>query len=123
MPEEGYVKVRTTAARGAYPVKNAIVTVLIEGENISDVTDESGNTGRLSVKAPPASLSKSLGQERPYAIYDVRIDAEGYIPLIIRGIPVFEDQTSIVQAALVPLFAAGGRTEPIVRELRPDFAL
>ena len=103
-----------------YPVKGAKVTVFTGSpENMeitdSDITDESGKTKTFGLAAPPRSLSQQSGTAAlPYALYNIAVQADGFLDNIHLNIPVFRGVTSLQRSDLTPIKVAGGRTAPII---------
>ena len=105
----GQLEISATKADGALPVTGA--TVRITGAEEANrfivyslKTDIDGNTSAVSLPAPSADLSmKPDTNENGYAIYDVEVNAEGYYPRIIRGVPVFAGIKSIQPVNMIPL--------------------
>ncbi len=121
----GGLIVSVTTARGLYPVSDAMVTVFsTEEETVrtvdSDKSDMSGKTKTFLLPTPAKSLSESVGAEkRPYAVYDVTVEADGYVKQRFIKIPVFSGVTSLQKADLLSLSAAGGNVgERIIDEGR-----
>lgn len=102
----GILAVRVYTAGGALPVAGATVTVSAEDgeEDFLRVlyTDESGKTPPLNLAAPPASASLSPGGARPYAIYRIRVESNGYYPHENRRVPVFAGVRSVQGVELIP---------------------
>lgn len=102
-----------TAVRSLYPVKNARVTVFTgdyENMNIIDtaLTDESGRTKTFLLPTPQKSLSLDENNTvLPYALYNMLIEADGYIKNIHLNIPVFSTVTSLQQSNLLLEETAG----------------
>lgn len=117
--ENGRLIAMVTYTDRIYPVKNAEVTVFTGSpENMqvvgTAVTDESGKTGKFELAAPPRSLSQQSGSAAvPYALYNMRIKADGFLENIHLNIPVFRGVTSVQRSDLTPISVAGGRTAPI----------
>ncbi len=115
----GTLIVSVYTAGGAIPVEGALVTIRGGEQNSSGVlsilyTDQSGNTPRITLPAPPASESEAPGTEKPYATYNIEVDKENYYPRSFINVPVFAGTTSIQPVNLVPL------TEYNQDMLRPD---
>lgn len=112
----GGLIVSVTTARGLYPVMGAVVTVFSgEGEQMqtidSDKSDESGRTKLFILSTPSKSLSESAGAtERPYAVYNVSVEADGYVKQEFMNVPVFSGVTSLQNADLLSMSAAGDNT-------------
>ena len=94
---------------GAIPIPDA--TVRIRGadeENrfteYSLVTDRDGITDRVSLPAPPRSLSLAPGApEKPYASYDVEIIKEGFYTTRILGAAIFAGIDADIPVVMLPL--------------------
>ena len=102
-----------TTVRSLYPVPNAKVTVFsgdYDNMNImaSAFTDESGRTDPFILDTPSKALSMdSQNQIKPYATYNMLVEADGYIPNIHLNIPVFSSVTSLQNSNLMLLETAG----------------
>ena len=107
-----------TTVRALYPVKNAKVTVFTgDYDNMnmidSDLTDESGRTKAFTLPTPQKALS--LEQDNtiiPYALYNMAVEADGYIKNIHLNIPVFSGVTSLQQSNLLLEETAGADKSP-----------
>ena len=104
----GDLIVQVTIARGSVPIEGATATVTEgtrSGKEIAVlVTDNSGRTRRLPLPAPSAELSQAPnGIARPYSVYHVLIEKEGYYPVQLLNIPIFDKITSIQPVSLLPL--------------------
>ena len=127
LPEEnntqsvGKLIVNVTSLRGLYPVSGASVTVFSgpfeQREEIQTLTtDESGRTKPFVLEAPAKYLSESISDsnEIPYAQYNILIRADGFVDQINMNVPVFSGVTSLQDADLMLISAAGNRTQPRV---------
>ena len=120
---QGTLRFRTYTARNALPVPNARVIVfkIIGGKphTFYDlVTDQSGQTEIVPLPAPLSQLSQTPDSGiQPYSLYDADITAEGYAPVAIRNLPVFEGILSVQRTALVPSSEGSGET---INENEPD---
>ncbi len=104
----GDLIVQVSIARGSIPVEGAAVTVTDNAPSPNHIallmTDNSGRTERLSLSAPSRELSQTPnGTQRPYSVYHVLIEKEGYYPVQLLNIPIFDRISSIQPVALVPL--------------------
>ncbi len=105
----GRIIVELSSNGRAQPIRNA--SIVISDSNTNRVVSrqtltnsESGKTNSVSVDAPDISLS--LTEETrvlPYAIYNITITAPGYYDYTVRGVQVFADRVSILEADLLPL--------------------
>ena len=110
LTETGFLITQVFAAGRAYPLSGATVQISYPEQNgIITVyrvllTDISGNTEKLSLPAPPKSLSESYGSmEMPYAVYEVLVTLTGYYPIRIKAVPIFSTITSIQPINMIPL--------------------
>lgn len=102
-----------TAVRSLYPVKNAKITIFTgdyQDMNVidTDLTDQSGRTKAFILPTPERALS--LDQNNtviPYALYNMAVEADGYIENIHLNIPVFGTVTSLQQSNLLLEETAG----------------
>lgn len=107
-----------TSIRGLYPVNNAKVTVFTGSyDNMAvidtSLTDQSGRTKTFILPTPEKAIS--LDQEStalPYAVYNMLIEADGYIKNIHLNIPVFGGVTSLQQSNLLLEETAGEDKSP-----------
>lgn len=108
--EIGRLLVSVTSSVGYIPIKNATVKIYAERQKDGErlllqdlTTDESGQTERVILPAPPKSLSQESPETRPYAQYDVEVSAEGYEPVSINGSEVMADELSVQNVEMNPL--------------------
>ena len=105
----GYLIIRATTASEALPLEDALVTVYGTLPNFSAAvarlkTGSDGLTPKLALTTPPKSLSQTPDSEDfPYATYNVTVQKNGYTPLSLYRIPLFDGVTSIQPADLIPL--------------------
>lgn len=120
----GSLSFRTYTARNALPVPNANIVVF---KTIGDkrhtfynlTTDRSGQTKEVTLPAPPSSLSQSpTSGVQPYSLFDAEITAEGFNPVSIRNLPVFEGVLSVQRAAMIP--SAGMSAGETITEEEPE---
>ncbi len=102
-----------TTVRTLYPVPNAKVTVFTGDYNAMNVidtalTDNSGRTREFVLPTPQKELSlESENTKIPYAVYNLMVEADGYVPNIHLNIPVFSGVTSIQGSNLMLKETAG----------------
>ena len=84
-------------------MKDAKITVY-DGNSIIAyrVTDKSGSTAIVAVEAPDRETSENPGDNKPYATVNVEIIKDGFIPLKINGVQVFAEETSVLNADMIP---------------------
>lgn len=106
--EVGYLTVRVSTAGGAIPLEN--VAVNIRSGNVEDssiiyalTTDRDGLTPTVSLPTPPRTASEVPQYTAPiYAVYNVDVYAEGYLPAFFNNVPIFSGINSVQPAVLVP---------------------
>ncbi len=104
----GTLIVSVYTAGGAIPVEDALVIIRGSEQNSSGVlsvlyTDQSGNTPRITLPAPPAAESEKPGTDKPYATYNIEVDKENFYPRTFINVPLFAGTTSIQPVNLIPL--------------------
>ena len=101
----GYLTVQVTTAAGAIPLEGAAVTVR-DGESGTVLyelrSDADGRTRRVSLSAPPRSISASPSVARPYALYGITVSLPLYESAVYENVPIFDGITAIQQATLIP---------------------
>ena len=106
--ETGFMQIRATALQQSVPVSGAkIVISRPVGEEASvmwsDTTDESGKSSVVELPAPSRELSeRPNGGAVPYAVYNVRVDAQGFYTVYNINAQVFPGQLSIVAVDMIP---------------------
>ena len=114
----GLLQVNTVNIQNNFPIQNARVSIRYRedpGKIIEQVeTNSSGQTAQVSLPAPPAALSLEPGTARPYAEYDILVEAPGFVPLEIDGTEILADSTAIQPAALTPIGAGEPAEDPVV---------
>ena len=125
----GYLQANVTTLRRVLPVEGAVITVFT-GDNgnrtviETDVTDDSGKSGVFSLKTPAKAFSESAAAtQRPYALYNLEVKADGYVDRVYLNIPVFSGVTSVQNVDLVSIPAAGSNTSPDISDEMPDYDL
>ena len=101
----GYIKIRVTTVGGTVPAAGASVKITdkIGGDMLYDLrTNMGGVTPTVMLPAPRETESLTPGAVRPYGIYDIRIIKEGYIPVELTDVPIFDRVTSVQSVDLLP---------------------
>ena len=105
----GYLIVKVSTARGVIPLVGATVNIRESKDENSSVlfslqTDRDGRTEKISLPTPPRSASQSPNSGTvPYALYNIDVFYDGYVPLFFQNVPIFPTVTSIQPAVMVPL--------------------
>ena len=114
----GYLIIQVRTADGAVPLSGAEIRILDEeGNTIRELTtDESGETEAVSLETVDKSFSLSPDYTgTPYTAYDVLVRASGFDSLYISEIPIYEGETAIQPAPLVPMLEM--QRSPMVTEI------
>ena len=107
MAESGYFTARVYTSKGEIPISEA--SVVIESYDSrailgARVTDDNGRINPIAISTPKKSESQSPGaDEQPFTTVNVRISHPRYYTYYIRNAQVFEGETSIADAELVPI--------------------
>lgn len=105
MKSTGYLIVRVSTAQQAFPVSGAAVTVYEtpSGSAVaSSSTDESGQSDRFELPAPPIENSESPNQSNPFLSYTVRVSHPNYASVQASGVAVFPGITSSLPVSMIP---------------------
>lgn len=108
-PETGYIRVKVSSSNQALPVKGAGITISknIDSKNYiihQETTDRSGLTQNLPLPAPDdqSSMTPSGNGTPRFAVYDMLVQRDGYVPVIYRSIPVFSGVVTVQPVQMVP---------------------
>ena len=102
-----------TTLRSLYPVADAKVTIFTGNTDnmeviATDFTDESGRTDTFILDTPSKALSlDSANQITPYGLYNMMVEADGYVTNIHLNIHVFSSVTSLQGSNMMLLETAG----------------
>lgn len=105
----GYLIIRVTTASEALPLEGATVTVYGNRPDFSSViarllTGNDGLTPKIALMTPPRALSEVPGNgSDSYATYNLSVNKQGYSPVEMYGVPLFDGITSVQPADLIPL--------------------
>ncbi len=104
----GYLIVKVSTALGAIPIEGALVTIRALEQESSDViyslkSDRNGITSKVPLVAPNIKESETPTNKRPYSLYNVDVFKDGYIPLKLSNVAIFDSITSVQPAIMIPL--------------------
>lgn len=123
---EGTLVVSLTHSKGLFPVVNAKICLSdMSGRTIGcKQTDSSGKTEEWRLPAPPKANSENPNgnPNDVSAFYNIRIDAQGYVPVIIEGVPVF-DGIRTLQPFDMFFLGAAESSEPQVIKFNNSYTL
>ncbi len=108
----GFVVVTSYTADRSIPIPNVSIVLtrtdtVAKGEEpytVNFTTGENGRSEKIAVPCPSKeySLDKNNFSVLPYATYNLYANVDGFAPIIIEGIQVFEQQVSIQDLSLIP---------------------
>ncbi len=102
----GYLTIQARTAHDALPLSGVQVTVLDDEQNriYELTTDENGETR----KVPLETMDKSYSQNEnftgtPYVTYNVSAQVEGFEPVYVSDIPIFDGESAHLPLVLIPM--------------------
>ena len=103
----GTLRVQTYAARQSAPVPGVHIVLTNADDPLAQArefyTNEEGDARDICLPAPDRSISlDEYAARRPYSVWDLAADKEGYQPLTIRGIQVFAGETALAELEMRP---------------------
>ena len=125
----GKLIVNVTSVRGLYPVEGARVTVFTgDADNMNVVaevsTDRSGKTPEIELSAPSIRFSEAPEPgERPYAYYNIKTVADGFVDTFNYNAAVFDSVTSLLNVNLQPLTTGIDGNQPIIMDGFENYTL
>jgi peptidoglycan hydrolase-like protein with peptidoglycan-binding domain len=99
----GGLKVQAFGTGYGTPVGGARVTLRpYRGDSVLEtlITDDAGQGDEVELDCPPLAYSQESGAPKPYAEYDVTVEADGYLPTAVRGVQVLPDCTALQEVFL-----------------------
>ena len=103
---KGSILIYTSAAGQAAPLAEVALTVLDEsGTALAHLTaDADGRAEAADLPAPDAAyrLDAANTAVRPYALYRIEAALDGWQPLVLDGVQVFDGQQTVARLALLP---------------------
>lgn len=106
MAEYGFITARVFTSRGQIPISGASVVVeTSDGSSIlgARITDDDGLTMPVRIETPAKDTSTQPGVENPFTSVNIRISHPMYYTYYVRDAQVFEGQTSVQVAELLPI--------------------
>lgn len=105
-PKSGYgiLRLRSFAARQAGVVPEVTITIKGDGIDQTVVTDEEGITPDILLPAPSAiySLDPDNTTVLPYSTVNISASAEGFYPVNMLGVQIFDGQITLAQLQFTP---------------------
>lgn len=106
MPSTGMLEVQVYQGDSYIPIENALVTVMQgkdEGARIIEKTVKTNAEGRIEaieLETPPIENSMKPSDKRPYGTCDLKVEAKGLKPIIIKGCQIFPTITSVQKCSM-----------------------
>ena len=116
----GYLQIQARTAQEAIPLEGVLVRVLDdEGNTLYRLTtDESGDTQTVTLETLDRSFSLNPDfMGTPFASYGVLAQIEGFEPIAVMEIPIYDGETAVLPLALIPL------QEPQSRQAIPNITV
>ena len=114
----GLLQVNVVNIQNNFPIQNARITISYKGDPQSPVeqvvTNSSGQTEQVALSAPPLELSLEPGDVQPYSEYNLRVEAEGFDPLVVSGPEILADSTAIQPVSMTPVGEVPPPEDPVV---------
>ena len=114
----GLLQVNVVNIQNNFPIQNARITISYKGDPQSSVeqvvTNSSGQTEQVALSAPPLELSLEPGDVQPYSEYNLRVEAEGFDPLVVSGTEILADSTAIQPVSMTPVGEVPPPEDPVV---------
>ncbi|MEG0132907.1 MAG: peptidoglycan-binding domain-containing protein [Clostridium sp.] len=109
MPDIGKLQVQLYKVNTAIPITNAAVTITrVDGDTREQMgmltTDADGQTKIIELQTPPVDRSIDPNNKLiPYSLYDVKVVAEGFRDVLVKGCQILPYQTALQICNLIPL--------------------
>ena len=120
----GMLQFRSYTASEAYPVPDVQVTVTFsDGTRTQLSTGSTALSQAISISCPPKALSlEPQSTTLPYATCDIHAEKQGYLPVDVKGVQIFDTITSLQPLDMIPSVDQNGArllTEPLEDTLVP----
>ncbi len=102
----GYLTIQARTAHEALPISGAFIRIMnAQGGSVYElVTDENGETQRVSLETVDKSFSQNpYFSGTPYTSYNVLALAPGFNSLYVSEIPIYEEETALLPLTLIPV--------------------
>lgn len=121
---QGSILLYTAAAGQAAPLPGAALTVTDAGGTVRArlVTDADGYAEAADLSAPDAtySLDQANTSVQPYALYRIEAALDGWQPLVVENVQVFDGQQTVARLSLLPVGAVPASAQSRTGEVETD---
>lgn len=102
----GQLKVSVISTVAYIPIEGATVTITATPAP-DDImlrlnTNSSGDAEIVTLETPPLAYSEELSDRKPYAEYNVLVEADDYEPVLVTGVELFADQLALLRVRMTP---------------------
>lgn len=121
MAEKGRLKIQCFE-RGTYvPVDGGVVTLTpAEGEaELKFTVDSSGESKEIDLDAPPLAYSQEPSDQLPYSLYNLKVEREGFQPIVINGVQIFPEELALQYCRLTPANSRLGYRADVI-DIQPN---
>lgn len=105
-PGIAMLEINVTSSLGLVPIRNAKISISITDQPdtvIEEVTtDESGKTEIINLPAPPIDYSLEPSDVRPYSEYNLKVESQGYEPVLVSGTQLLADTKALQPVSMIP---------------------
>ena len=116
--DEGTLQIHLTNASTGIPVKGAKISISYTGgpqQVLEEVdTDDSGNTEKITLDAPPLEYSMEPGENQTYAEYTIKVQATGYRDITVSAINILSGEDATQEVVMEAQDAPGNPIDTIV---------
>lgn len=119
MPDKGRLRIQCFKEDTYIPIDNTKITIT-SSDTTSEVrqeilltTSSMGETETIELDTPPISYSQEPTGEIPYSTYDIKVERDGFNPVVIKGTQIFPEQTAIQPVNLTEILSRSLRAEVI----------
>lgn len=122
----GYLTMQARTAHEALPLSGVRVSVLDDEQNriYELTTDANGETRRVPLETMDRRYSQNENfTGTPYVTYNVLAQAEGFDPVVVSDIPIFDGESAYLPLVLVPMQGRQDRTQTEIKVGAPAVAM
>lgn len=119
MAEVGRLKIQLFEGGTYIPVDGGVATLTpMEGGPALNLTvDSSGESPVVDLNAPPREYSQEPTDQLPYSLYNLRVERQGFEPLIVNGIQIFPQETALQPCRLIPTNSRSSYRQQVIQIL------
>lgn len=113
MASTGRLQIQVLKGDSYIPIENAKITVISKDESTRQIektttTNSAGKSEELVVAAPPQEISMAPSDKLPYSLYDIKVEANGFQPFIVKGCQVYPNRLAIQQCDMAEISTRQG---------------